>query len=69
MMTDRPVVDPDPRHPDPVDPDKSDMLPAGRSAGQSLSGTQASATQLRRGGLVRTRNIRLNYNPIKRLKR
>ena len=58
MMRDCPVMDPDPRRPDPVDPDKSDLLPAGRNAGQDLCGTQMSATQLRRGGMIRTRRIR-----------
>jgi hypothetical protein len=58
MMKDCPVMDPCPRHPDPVDPAKSDMLPYGRHAGQNLSGTQMSATQLKRGGLVRARHIR-----------
>lgn len=56
MMLDTPVLDPTRR--DPVDPAVSDMLPHGRNAGQSLAGTQASATQLRRGGLVRTRKLR-----------
>lgn len=57
-MKDCPVVDPHPRHPDPVDPKKSDMQPYGRNAGQQLAGTQMSATQLRRGGLVMTRTRR-----------
>ena len=35
-----------------VDKDKNDMLaPGGKTAGQSLTGTQASATQMDRGGL------------------
>jgi len=58
MMKDCPVMDPNPRHPDPVDPNKSDLLPVGRNAGQNLSGTQMSATQLRRGGMINTRRIR-----------
>ena len=56
MMHDRPVLDPTRR--DPVDAAVSDMLPHGRNAGQSLPGTQASATQLRRGGMVRARRLR-----------
>ena len=55
MMHSTPWEDPDPRHPDPVDPNTSDMLPNGRNAGQILTGTQCSATQLRRGGLVDSR--------------
>ena len=45
--------DPTPRR-DPVDPNKSNMLPYGRNAGQSLPSTQASATQILRGGMVQT---------------
>ena len=58
-----PVRDPDPKHPDPVDPDKSDMLPYGRHAGQQLSSTQGSATQLTRGGMRRDNKY---YNPFKK---
>ena len=57
-MRDCPVMDPNPRRPDPVDPNKSDLLPNGRHTGQNLSGTQMSATQLRRGGMIKTRRIR-----------
>lgn len=46
------VVDPDPANPDPVEPGVSNMEPEGRDAGQSLPGTQGSATQMRRGDLV-----------------
>lgn len=53
MMHAKPWTDPNPKRPDPVDSSKSDMLPGGRNAGQQLSGTQMSATQLRRGGLAR----------------
>ncbi len=53
MMRARPWADPNPQRPDPVDASKSDMLPAGRNAGQNLPGTQGSATQMRRGGLAR----------------
>lgn len=38
---------------EPVDPDKSDRLaPGGKVEGQDLTGTQASATQIRKGGLA-----------------
>ena len=38
---------------EPVDPDKSDRLaPGGKAEGQDLTGTQASATQIRKGGLA-----------------
>ena len=38
---------------DPVDPNKSDLLaPGGKAEGQDLTGTQASATQIRKGGLA-----------------
>ena len=57
MMHSSPWSDPDPKRPDPVDANKSDMLPDGRNAGQWLGGTQMSATQLRRGGLVMTRGV------------
>lgn len=53
MMHTKPWTDPNPKRPDPVDASKSDMLPSGRHAGQQLSGTQMSATQLRRGELAR----------------
>ena len=53
MMHSCPVMDPDPKRSDPVDPNKSDMLPYGRNAGQNLTGTQMSVTQLRRGGLIK----------------
>ena len=47
------VTDPDPANPDPVDPKVNDMKsPDGKGAGQSLPGTQASATQLRRAKLI-----------------
>lgn len=47
------VVEPDPANPDPVNPDTNNMAsPDGNGAGQSLPGTQASATQLRRAKLV-----------------
>ena len=47
------VVDPDPANPDPVDPDVNNLKsPDGNGAGQSLPGTQASATQLRRAKLL-----------------
>lgn len=47
------VVDPDPANPDPVNPDTNNMKsPDGKGAGQSLTGTQASATQLRRAKLI-----------------
>jgi len=47
------VVEPDPANPDPVDPDTNDLKsPDGNGAGQSLPGTQASATQLRRAKLL-----------------
>lgn len=37
---------------EPVDPDVSDrQIPGGQTAGQDLTGTQASATQIREGGL------------------
>ena len=38
---------------EPVDPEKSDRLaPGGNAAGQELTGTQGSATQIRKGGLA-----------------
>lgn len=38
---------------EPVDPDKSDRLtPGGNAEGQDLTGTQGSATQIRKGGLA-----------------
>ena len=38
---------------EPVDPDKSDRLaPGGKADGQDLTGTQGSATQVRKGGLA-----------------
>ena len=38
---------------EPVDPEKSDRLaPGGKVEGQDLTGTQASATQIRKGGLA-----------------
>ena len=38
---------------EPVDPDKSDLLaPGGKVEGQDLTGTQGSATQIRKGGLA-----------------
>ena len=38
---------------EPVDPNKSDLLaPGGKAEGQDLTGTQASATQIRKGGLA-----------------
>lgn len=41
-------------HPDPVNPETNDReTPDGEGGGQSLPGTQASATQLREGGLVK----------------
>lgn len=47
-----PMCDPDPKRPDPVNPKTNDMKsPDGNGAGQSLRGTQASSTQIRRGGL------------------
>ena len=47
------VEDPDPSDPDPVDPNVNNLKsPDGKGAGQSLPGTQASATQLRRAKLV-----------------
>ena len=47
------VTDPDPNNPDPVNPETNDLKsPDGNGAGQSLPGTQASATQLRRAKLV-----------------
>lgn len=56
-MNKRPVSDPTPGHGDPADPTVSNMQPYGRNAGQHLPGTQASGTQLRRGGMVKTRRI------------
>ncbi len=56
MMHAKPWTDPNPKRPDPVDANKSDMLPGGRNAGQWLGGTQMSTTQLRRGGLAMFRN-------------
>ncbi len=53
-MKDSPVIDPSPRKRDPVDPTVNNMRsPDGRGAGQSLRGTQASGTQIRRGGLTK----------------
>ncbi len=47
------MKDPDPNHPDPVDPNVNNLKsPDGNGAGQTLPGTQASATQLRRAKLV-----------------
>ena len=47
------VADPDPDAPDPVNPNTNNLeSPDGKGAGQSLPGTQASATQLRRAKLV-----------------
>lgn len=47
------VGDPDPDNPDPVNPETNNMKsPDGNGAGQTLPGTQASATQLRRAKLV-----------------
>ena len=47
-----PVCDPSPKRSDPVNPKVNDMRsPDGKGAGQSLTGTQASSTQIRRGGL------------------
>jgi hypothetical protein len=47
------VVDPDPTNPDPVNPEVNDMGdPTGEGAGQTLPGTQASGTQIRRGDLA-----------------
>ena len=38
---------------EPVDPNKSDLIaPGGKAEGQDLTGTQASATQIRKGGLA-----------------
>ena len=38
---------------EPVDPNKSDLLaPGGKAEGQDLTGTQGSATQVRKGGLA-----------------
>lgn len=47
------VVEPDPANPDPVNPETNNLKsPDGKGAGQSLPGTQASATQLRRAKLL-----------------
>lgn len=47
------VGDPDPANPDPVNPETNNLKsPDGNGAGQSLPGTQASATQLRRAKLL-----------------
>lgn len=47
------VVDPDPTNPDPVNPEVNNMGdPTGEGAGQTLPGTQASGTQMRRGDLA-----------------
>lgn len=47
------VVEPDPANPDPVNPETNNLnSPDGNGAGQSLPGTQASATQLRRAKLI-----------------
>lgn len=53
MMADAPIL-PDPANPvDPVDPNVNNMdSPDGNGAGQSLGGTQASATQLKEGELA-----------------
>lgn len=51
-MTDCPIYDPVPSHPDPVVSAGSNMQPAGRNAGVSLPGTQMSVTQLRRAKLI-----------------
>lgn len=49
-----PVVDPEPPA-DPVNPETNDLQdPTGKGAGQDLTGTQGSATQLERGGLTDT---------------
>ena len=47
------VCDPEPRRRDPVDPDVSNLRCPKGYAGQSLPGTQASATQIRRGKIAR----------------
>ena len=53
-MIDCPVSDPLPRHRDPVNPAVNNMRsPDGKGAGQTLRGTQASGTQMRRGGLTK----------------
>jgi hypothetical protein len=57
MPHDCPIYDPDPKRRDPVDPSISDMMPNGRNAGQNLTGTQMSVTQLRRGGLLKRNKI------------
>ena len=47
------VVDPDPTNPDPVNPEVNNMGDStGEGAGQTLPGTQASGTQMRRGDLA-----------------
>lgn len=53
-MRDCPVLEPSPRRSDPVNPTVNDLRsPDGKGAGQSLRGTQASGTQMRRGGLTK----------------
>ena len=53
LMADAAVVEPDPANPDPVDPTVNDLQsPDGNGAGQDLTGTQGSATQMRRGDLA-----------------
>ncbi len=53
-MIDCPVLEPSPRRRDPVNPTVNDLRsPDGKGAGQSLRGTQASGTQMRRGGLTK----------------
>ena len=53
FAADTPVVDPDPAHPDPANPTVNNMGDStGEGAGQNLPGTQASATQMREGGLA-----------------
>lgn len=53
LMADAAVVEPDPANPDPVNPSVNDLgSPDGNGAGQGLTGTQGSATQMRRGDLA-----------------
>ena len=47
------VCDPDPKRRDPVNPNLSNMRSPNGFAGQALHGTQASASQIRRGKLIR----------------
>ena len=47
------VGDPIPRYPDPVNPNVNNLRSPKGYAGQGLSGTQASGTQMRRGKLIR----------------